>query len=186
MNYFFITKIEKIENEILCGIKCIQPHITMASLNMNEPSICIPWVYTNISEQQIAQVFEDLGFGDIEKIDIKGKHDKTGNAPTSNKVFVHLRWNDDEQTTRVRANLTAGQKVKIVYDDPWYWMISASTSVRPEHYTPRTKQVKQAPYIDFDASRPPLPPGPPPPRKVKRVKQVKQEQEQGHEEFNDC
>ena len=46
--------------------------------------------------------------------------------------------------------LLSDQEVKVVYDDPWYWKLSASKSVRPENRTQR--QRRPAPYLDFTTS----------------------------------
>jgi hypothetical protein len=138
-----------------------------ASINkIVTPSICIPWMFSTISLGQIQAVFEDLNFGDIEKIDIIKKEDRNGRNYQT--VFVHLAWAvDNSHVSRVRDILLAGDEVPIVYDDPWFWKIRASNSSRPEHKThrPTPSTTPTAPYINFEAitrPRPPLPPGPPP------------------------
>ena len=109
---------------------------------ITEPSIVIPWVFSNLSENRIKEVFEILGFGDVVRIDIKKKDGH-------NTVFVHLNWcENNEEAIRVRNILIAREEEKIVYDDPWYWMIRASNSTRPENYI-RKKKEKTKPFIEF-------------------------------------
>ena len=45
----------------------------------------------------------------------------------------------------LRERLIAGETIKIVYDNPWFWKCAASRIPKPERSTPRT-----APYILFD------------------------------------
>ena len=61
---------------------------------MTTTSICIPRVFQNITSNQITQVFEGLGLGKIQRIDLvpfansKGEH--------LNRAFVYIQWNDSE------------------------------------------------------------------------------------------
>jgi hypothetical protein len=47
-------------------------------------------------------------------------------------VFIHFkRWNSDENTTCTRQALLDEETIKVVYDDPWFWKISASRTRKP-------------------------------------------------------
>jgi len=52
--------------------------------------------------------------------------------------------------------LLSDQEVKVVYDDPWFWKLSASKSVRPEDRPKRKK--RPAPFVDFTATSAPSTP----------------------------
>ena len=89
------------------------------------PSICIPRVFNNISRERIHHVFELLDFGAIDRVDMIERD--TGNGNTSKQVFIHFSsWGTNEQAVTVRSRLLNGKDVKIVYDAPWFWKISAS------------------------------------------------------------
>jgi len=147
-------------------------------LPKNIPSLCIPRVFPNISEARIRKTFEDIFIGRIEKIDII-KGDKF------NRVFVHLSWNNTSDALYVRNQVMTGKDVKIVYDGPWFWMVSASrnqTTQPPPQPQPKlshktdefgrelrtTMQEQQQPLIKPILQRqhacfqPPPPPTPPP------------------------
>ena len=102
-------------------------------------SLCIPRVFQNIGERRIRAIFINLGYPQINEIDFvccEGRNKHTGQHENYNRVFVHfLPMSVTQQTFTVRRSLRKmfnGEQVKIVYDDPWYWMVSLSRSTRPE------------------------------------------------------
>merc|ERR1711871_1145634 len=67
------------------------------------------------------------------------------------RVLIHFKkWNDAEQSTQARQMLLNDQEVKVVYDGPWFWKLSASKSVRPENRPQRRR--RPAPFVDFSTS----------------------------------
>jgi hypothetical protein len=119
------------------------------SVPANVPVLCIPRVYLNIEESRIHDIFEELNLGLIDHIDIVGKTTEKGEK--FNRVFVHFKhWNTSEKACIARERLLTGKEIKIVYDDPWFWKISAYRA--PERKPPQQKKaVKKTntPYIDF-------------------------------------
>lgn len=106
--------------------------IDFRTLPANVPVLCIPRVYPNISESRIRKIFDELNMGILERIDIVSKYSaKPGANPSDkgekfNRVFVHFRrWNDSENSRVARERLLNGKEIKIIYDDPWFWKISA-------------------------------------------------------------
>ena len=91
------------------------------------PSLCIPRVYPNISEGRIRKIFDELGMGVIERIDIVSKTTEKGER--FNRVFIHMeRWFQNSNASIARERLLGGKDIKIVYDDPWFWKVSALKS----------------------------------------------------------
>ena len=103
-------------------------------------SICIPRVFKNITEARIRAIVTRLGFGTIERIDMVAKSNDHGDDFW--RVFIHFStWNNSSNDARrVKHQLESGDKVKIVYDHPWYWLIAKSSS--------RVPTKRAAPYID--------------------------------------
>jgi hypothetical protein len=85
-----------------------------------------------------------LKFGFVERVDMVSKKNQKGEE--FSRVFVHFSsWNErSDPAMQVRAKLDDGLQVKIVYDSPWYWMISKSKTERPEQ-----RRTRPAPFIDF-------------------------------------
>jgi hypothetical protein len=128
--------------------------IDLRYLAESQPSLCIPRVFNNITEARIRQVFDDLGLGKISRIDIKERKSEKGDS--FKRVYVHFDkwfWNEDAQAAR--RKLVSGKEIKIVYDNPWFWKVSASkweptTSVQDKSY-PQLKSIKASviPILKF-------------------------------------
>ena len=123
--------------------------LDLSTFSASAPSICIPRVFPNITQARVEAIFRNLGFGELEKVDMVKKSNSKGEK--FQRVFIHFKkWNDDEQSTQARQMLLNDQEVKVVYDDPWFWKLSASKSVRPEDRTQRRR--RPAPFVDFSKS----------------------------------
>jgi hypothetical protein len=93
-------------------------------LPQNIPVLCIPRVHRTINETRIRNIFDELNMGSIERIDIVSKKNDKDNK--FNRVFIHYReWNDTENAIIARERLLQGKEIKIIYDEPWFWKISA-------------------------------------------------------------
>ena len=112
---------------------------------VTEPSICIPRTLNNVTWFQVKNTFEELmGKGTVERVDIVSKSSYADAQPFC-RIFVHFRyWPNTPEITAIRDRLVAGETIKVVYDNPWFWKCSASRIPKPEKNTPKT-----APYIEF-------------------------------------
>ena len=120
----------------------------ISSSTKAQPSLCIPWVHLNITEERIRGVFEAVGFGEIESIDIVKKTDK--NDREHLRVFVHFTsWADNPAAVKAKQMLLNDECIKLVYDDPWFWKIWASKSTRPQDRPKKQSKKKAAPFVDF-------------------------------------
>jgi len=124
--------------------------IDLRTIPASIPSLCIPRVFTNIGEKRIRNIFDELNMGEIDRVDIVSKTTEKGEK--FNRVFVHFkRWSTDGNAEVARQRLLNGQDIKIIYDDPWFWKISA---YRPpvtsqSHHSNRRPQQK-APRLELD------------------------------------
>ena len=99
-------------------------HIDFRTLPNNVPSLCIPRVFTNWTESRIRKVFNELGMGEIQRIDIISKNTHKGEK--FNRVFVHFKqWFSNNNADMARERLLNGKEIKIMYDEPWFWKVSA-------------------------------------------------------------
>ena len=130
-----------------------QTQIDFRTVPMNVPSLCIPRVYPNINEDRIRKIFDELALGAIERVDIISKTTEKGEK--YNRVFIHFRsWYTDGNAGVARERLLNGKDIKIIYDNPWFWKVSAyreqsAATVRPE---PRQHQnpLQNKPTILFE------------------------------------
>ena len=101
-----------------------QSYVNFRSLPANVPSLCIPRVYPNITESYIRKIIEKLKLGVIDRIDIVNKNNAKGQ--NFNRVFIHFKkWINSGNSIMARERLVNGKDIKIIYDDPWYWKVSA-------------------------------------------------------------
>jgi hypothetical protein len=114
-------------------------------MSLIEPSICIPRTLANVTWFQVKNTFEQLmGKGTVERVDIVSKN--MGDNDPFCRIFVHFRyWPNTPEMIALRNRLVAGETIKIVYDNPWFWKCAASRIPKPERTTPRAP-----PYIMFD------------------------------------
>ena len=86
---------------------------------MSVKTLIIPRVFVKINQSKIRETLDALKLGIIERIDIK-KGDKF------NRVFIHYReWFSNENATLALERLSKGQEIKVIYESPWFWKISA-------------------------------------------------------------
>jgi len=117
--------------------------IDFRTLPPNVPVMCIPRVFPNIDEKRIRRIFDELSMGEIDHIDIIGKTTEKGEK--FNRVFVHFRkWHSNQNADTARERLINGKEIKIIYDEPWFWKISAyREQTRPQE--PRSQRSQQQP-----------------------------------------
>jgi hypothetical protein len=129
--------------------------IDFRTLPANVPVMCIPRVFPNIDEKRIRGIFDELNMGEIDHIDIVGKTTEKGEK--FNRVFVHFRkWHSNANADTARERLINGKEIKIIYDEPWFWKISAYRSQenpqrpqRPQTQRPQ-QQPRPQPRLQFD------------------------------------
>ena len=85
------------------------------------PSLCIPRVHNNVTESRIRNIFIELKLGVIHRIDIVNRKEEKFKI-----VFIHFKkWFQEGNAVIARERLMNGQEIKVIYDDPWFWKISA-------------------------------------------------------------
>ena len=116
------------------------------------PSMCIPRVYPNISEGRIRKIFDELNIGVIERVDIVSKATEKGER--FNRVFIHMdRWFHNSNAYAARERLLGGKDIKIIYDDPWFWKVSAyKPAAEGSSSNNNNNNNKKKPTIQFDSS----------------------------------
>jgi len=118
---------------------------------MSAYSICIPRVFANITWKRVKAVFDQLGLGDIDRIDMVQR--TTDDGAKFQRCFIHFKtWADNDNANAVRTQLDAdGGEVKIVYDDPWFWKCFKSRVARPSQGPRNANQ--RAPTIELEGGR---------------------------------
>lgn len=91
-------------------------------------SLFIPHVFKNISKLRISNTFSNLDFGKVDNIDLVLREGK--NNDTFHSAYIYFEyWNDSEMTRSFQKRLRNPDKItKVVYDDPWYWIVLENKS----------------------------------------------------------
>ena len=123
-------------------------HIDFRTMPQHVPSLCIPRVFANINEARIRKIFAELHMGIIQRVDIISKFSAKGEK--LNRVFIHFKaWASNSNANSARERLLNGKEIKIIYDDPWFWKISAYREPTPKakHSKP---PVQKRPILQLD------------------------------------
>lgn len=98
-----------------------------------EFTMCIPRVFSNITEKRIRTIFQNLGFPKIQWVKLitcTGINRRTGEAEDYNRAFIHFESLSCPETkfwVRMKLReILAGETIKIMYEDPWFWKASIS------------------------------------------------------------
>jgi hypothetical protein len=93
-------------------------------------SLFIPRVFPNITQERIMSICYVLGLGDVKRVDRVLKQDGDGNEYYS--VYIHFeRWYETNAVANFQERVTNPDKeARIVYDDPWYWIVLANKGTK--------------------------------------------------------
>jgi len=161
----------------------------MEGFQVNVNTLVIPRVFKNIRENRIRGIINGLRIGEIDKIDMISR--KGENGEEFNRVFIHMKmWYDNNPTAiTAKERLAEGKEIKIVYDDPWFWKVTAYRKPNTSYKTPlvprglktaRPPQKKAHVVFDMEDTkkgvekRPPQPSTPPPTPDFAKVNLEKQ------------
>jgi len=106
-------------------------------------SIYIPRVFENITYDKIKYVFEVLELGKVSHIDLINKDSISG----TKMAFVHF---EDWYTNPAAQNLAEkildpSREARLVYDDPWYWILLPNNKPIPQQFKQDNVQERQVP-----------------------------------------
>jgi len=116
--------------------------IKLETIAHNVPSMCIPRTFVNITRSHVYKTINDLNLGVIDHIDMVRRKNEKGED--FQRVFIHFsKWHSNSVADRARTLLLSGKEIKVIYDDPWFWKISANRSSEraPQKGTYNSKPV---------------------------------------------
>ena len=117
-------------------------NVSVDKLPMNMPSLCIPRVFPNITWKRVKDALEDVGLGEIERVDMVVKKNEKGES--FKRVFIHFKkWESTPEATAAREMVLGGDMFQVTYDDPWYWKIGMSHADKPDRKQPAKKTMQK-------------------------------------------
>ena len=119
------------------------------SKRLGELSLFIPRVFPNITEERIRQVFLAKKYGEVDHVDFVAKVDKVGKK--YNSAYVHFNgnwfWNDESIAFREQVCFHSETQTRLVYDEPWYWIVLENTAVKEEEDERASCSASQSPLL---------------------------------------
>lgn len=119
------------------------------SKRMSELSLFIPRVFLNITEERIKQVFLAKKYGEVDHVDFVAKVDKFGKK--YNSAYIHFDcnwfWNDESIAFREQVCFHPETQTRLVYDEPWYWIVLENTAVKEEEDESAGCSASQSPLL---------------------------------------
>jgi hypothetical protein len=85
-------------------------------------SLYVPHVFANYSKAAVAKVFNEY-VGEVKEVDFVSK--KSHDGRPYNAAYIHFHaWHNNHAAVNLQARvLDPAQEARIVYDDPWYWIV---------------------------------------------------------------
>jgi len=91
-------------------------------------SLFIPHMFPNITPERVSRVFSSNLIGDVKRVDFVPKTDKNGNMYNSAYIHFHSWCNSITVSNLQSRVLDPNREARIVYDDPWYWIVLPNTA----------------------------------------------------------
>jgi len=155
MLYFAYMKDMKDTRLVLLKQENPKPNFKMSAINQSL-SLFIPRVFISINEDDIKRVFQSLRLGIVSHVDFIAKRGK--NNFNYNAVYLHFReWFDNTAVFNFQENVLNPRKTaKLVYDDPWYWVVLENTASKTQElsastWVPSSCLYKEAEDINWSA-----------------------------------
>ena len=130
---------------------------------MSSFTVFIPRVFTNIREDRITKVFHDLNIGNVGKIDLVKRTNKQGKS--FNMAFIHFdHLYQSDSANEFHRDILEDKKSKVVYDDPWFWLVLPFEEKEQNSTTPQLNTGAPTPQLNTGAPTPQLNTGAPTPQ----------------------
>ena len=110
-------------------------------------SLFIPRVFTKITAEEIANLFEKFDFGKVSHVDLVGQQEFKGNrACYYNNAYVYFSWwYPTDMVSRFQEKVHTGN-ARVFYADPYYWKVFENRTVK--HLPGQRKQRLQLSTFD--------------------------------------
>jgi hypothetical protein len=106
-------------------------------------SLYIPRVFKNITKEHMVHVFNTLRIGSVKRIDFISKTNKNN---VYNEAYIHFNyWHNNTANINLQEKIRNPEKeARIVYDDPWFWLILENIGVNEKDQ----KNMEDDVYVD--------------------------------------
>lgn len=124
---------------------------TVPSIEMNKlNSLYIPRVFANLSTEYVAEIFESLNLGVVDRVDAVPR---PGDKKTYMAFVYFSSWNSQNKAAanlaeRINCPTPGATQARIVYDDPWFWILLPNKSEK----TSASRKLDDEALAEFNRS----------------------------------
>ena len=116
-------------------------------------SLYIPSVTGSTTQEQIARVFKSLNIGVVSRVDFIDKDSQHDSATNHRMAFVHFDfWYINNTSYHLQERILEQGQGKIVYNDPYYWIVMENSNPRSQSEVVLEKQIsdlqKRVSYLE--------------------------------------
>ena len=102
------------------------------------PILFVPRVHHTVTEDEAFKVFKELKIGFVKQIDLPVV--KKGDKVIGKRMYIRFRyWNKSYEAEDMRKRIWEGDKVRIMYNKPFYWDVVKSGVPMRSVNAPATK-----------------------------------------------
>lgn len=126
------------------------------STTVQNISLYVPHVFANYSKEDVTKVFNDY-VGDVKEVDFVAKKSQDGR--NYHAAYIHFHsWRNNPATANLQERiLDPNQEARIVYDDPWYWIVLENKGQK----SARSAATAKPHIIDYNTNFPVIASPPP-------------------------
>ena len=116
-------------------------------------SLYIPSVTGSTTQEQIARVFKSLNIGVVSRVDFIDKDSQHDSGTNHRMAFVHFDfWYINNTSYHLQERILEQGQGKIVYNDPYYWIVMENSNPRSQSEVVMEKQIsdlqKRVSYLE--------------------------------------
>ena len=95
-------------------------------------------IFCNITKERIISILEFLDIGMVNHIDFVAKI--SSNGKVYNSAYIHFDfWYSNISNQNLQYRLKNSIESRIVYDDPWYWIVLENKATKRDYSIPKPK-----------------------------------------------
>ena len=104
----------------------------------HNPILFVPRVHHTMTEEEAFKVFKELKLGYVKQIDLPVVN--KGDKVIGKRMYVRFRkWFKNDEAEDMRKRIWEGDKVRIMYNKPFYWDVVKSDVPMPSANAPAMK-----------------------------------------------
>ena len=112
------------------------------------PGIYIPMLFKNMTKEKLSAILTKLDIFTVKSIDFNEK--ELSNGTKCYNAFINVKcWSSNEIAQKMRRKLLRNEEVKIVFDNPWFFICKRKHEVDEVIQKPNV-EPHPPPFVDLE------------------------------------